>query len=179
MRSLLLLMATTAAPAFAAVNPLPDDFNALFATTCMQYYYAQDTLRDQMKSHGLEVLPPDQAGVFLGGKEGTAWIFVAPSTRYVISLSKSSVCSVFAQRGNPDQIQAGFQKLVGTAPAPLVAQAPDTAGLGPNNDLAKTVARSWARPADKEELLFVLTTSSSEEVTAQAMASMARVERDR
>jgi hypothetical protein len=179
MRSLLLLMATTAAPAFAALNPLPGDFNALFATTCMQYYYAQDTLRDQMKSHGLEVLPPDQAGVFLGGKEGTAWIFVAPSTRYVISLSKSSVCSVFAQRGNPDQIQAGFQKLVGTAPAPLVAQAPDTAGLGPNNDLAKTVARSWARPADKEELLFVLTTSSSEEVTAQAMASMARVKRDR
>lgn len=96
-----------------------------------------------------------------------------------MSLGKNSVCSVFAQRGNPDQIQAGFLKLVGTAPAPLVAQAPDTAGLGPNNDLAKTVAHSWARPADKEELLFVLTTSSSEEVTAQAMASMARVKKDR
>lgn len=177
MPSLLLLMATAVAPAFAAESPLPDDFNALFATTCMQYYYAQDALRDRMKSQGLEVLPPDQAGFFLSGKEGTAWIFVAPSTRYVISLSKNSTCSVFAQRGNPEQIQAGFLELVGTAPAPLVIQAPDTAELGPNSDLAKTVARSWARPADKEELLFVLTTSSSEEVTAQAMASMARVKR--
>lgn len=177
MRSLLLLMAPTVAPAFAAENPLPDDVNALFATTCMQYYYSQDALHDRMEIQGLEVLPPDQAGFFLSGKEGTAWIFVAPSTRYVISLSKNSICSVFAQRGNPEQIQAGFLKLVGTAPAPLVAQLPDTAELGPNNDLAKTVARSWARPKDKEELLFVLTTSSSEEVTAQAMASMARVKR--
>jgi len=172
-------MATTLAPAFAAENPLPDDFNALFATTCMQYYYAQDALRDQMKSHELEVLPPDQAGLFLGGKEGATWIFVAPSTRYVITLSKNSVCSVFAQHGNPEQIQAGFLKLVGTAPAPLVDQAPDPAGLGPGNELAKTVAPSWPRPADKEELLFVLTTSLSEEVTVQAMASMTRVKKDR
>ncbi|MGH8425291.1 MAG: NMCC_0638 family (lipo)protein, partial [Pseudomonas fluorescens] len=150
MRSLLLLMATSAAPAFAAESALPDDFNALFASTCMQYYYSQDTLRDQLERQGLEILPPDQAEFFLSGNEGTAWLFVAPSTRYVVSLSNDSTCSVFAQRGDPEQIQAGFLGLVGTAPPPLVAQVPDTARLGPNNDRTKTVARSWARPTDNE-----------------------------
>ncbi|MET4574840.1 lipid-binding SYLF domain-containing protein [Stenotrophomonas rhizophila] len=77
MRILLLLMAATVAPAFTAESPLPDDFNALFAATCMQHYYAQDTMRDQMKSQGLEVLPPDQAGFVLSGKEGTACLFPA------------------------------------------------------------------------------------------------------
>lgn len=38
MRILLLLMAATVAPAFTAESPLPDDFNALFAATCMQHY---------------------------------------------------------------------------------------------------------------------------------------------
>ncbi|WNH48944.1 hypothetical protein PDM28_01010 [Stenotrophomonas aracearum] len=46
-----------------------------------------------------------------------------------------------------------------------------------NNEHARTIARFWSRPKDKEELLFVLTTSSSDTARAQAMASMALVDK--
>lgn len=177
MRKLMLLMALTAAPAFAAERDVPDDFNILFATACMQYFHSQDKLPDEMDRQGLERLPPEQATSFLSGGEGTAWLKEAPGTRYVVSLSKGSICTVFAQRANPERIQSGFLDLVGAAPPPLVAESPDTAMLGPNNEHARTIARSWSRPKDKEELLFVLTTSSSDTARAQAMASMARVKK--
>lgn len=177
MRKLMLLMALTVAPAFGAERDVPDDFNILFATACMQYFYSQDKLPDEMERQGLELLPPEKATTFLSGGEGTAWHMEAPNNRYVVSLSKGSICTVFAQRANPERIQSGFLDLVGAAPPPLVAEAPDTAMLGPNNEHAKTIARSWSRPKDKEELLFVLTTSSSDTARAQAMASMARVKK--
>lgn len=177
MRSLLLLIAVTVSPASASESALPDDFNALFAVTCMQHFHSQEKLRDQLDKRGLERLPPDQAGFFLGGTEGTAWLILAPSTRYVVSLRKDSICSVFAHRADPKSIQSGFVGLVGTAPTPLAVTNLDDAKLGPNNDHATTIARSWARPGDKEELMFMLTTSSSGKATAQAMASMAVVKR--
>ena len=65
--------------------------------------------------------------------------------------------------------------MVGTAPEPLVAEAQDAAALGPKDSHARTVAYSWSRPEDKDELLFVLTTSDSAEATAQAMVSMSLV----
>jgi len=48
-------------------------------------------------------------------------------------------------------------------------------GLAPNDTHTRTMAYTWSRPEDKDELLFVLTTSDSRDATAQAMISMSLV----
>jgi hypothetical protein len=141
----------------------------------MKHFYSQDNLRKAMIDLGAPEAPPEKAEFFLGNKPGKAWFVVAPSTAYVVALRDDTVCAVYAQRANPDAVHAGFSALVGTAPEPLVAAAQDATELGPNDAHTRTNAYSWSRPEDKDELLFVLTTSDSSGATAQAMASMSLV----
>lgn len=162
-------------PALAAAFPPPDSINDLFAGTCMKHFYSQDNLRKAMSDIGAPEAPPEKAEFFLGGNPGKAWFVMAPSTAYVVALRDDTVCAVFAQRANSDQVHAGFSALVGTAPEPLVAAVKEANGLGPKDVHTRTMAYSWARPEDKDELLFVLTTSDSSDATAQAMLSMSLV----
>lgn len=171
MRKLLAIAALL--PALAAASPASDGINDLFAGTCMKHFYSQDNLRKAM-SDALEA-PVEKAEFFLGGNPGKAWFVVAPSTAYVVALRDDTVCAVFAQHANPDQVRAGFLALVATAPEPLVAEAQNATGLGPNDAHTRTTAYSWSRPEDKDELLFVLTTSDRNDATAQAMVSMSLV----
>jgi len=174
MRSLLATAAILPALATAA-SPPPDNLNDLFAGTCMKYFYSQNDLREAM-SNSPEV-PPEKAEFFLDKAAGKAWFVMAPSTTYVVALRDDTVCAVFAQRANSESTRAGFSALVGTAPEPFVAAAVEPGTLGPNNEYTRTMAYSWFRPQDTSELLFVLTTSDSNEATAQAMASMSLVDR--
>lgn len=128
-----------------------------------------------MSDIGAPEAPPEKAEFFLGGKPGKAWFVVAPSTAYVVALRDDTVCVVFAQRADPTQVHAGFSALVSTALEPLVAAAQDATGLGPNDSHTRTTAYTWSRPKDKDELLFVLTTSDRSDATAQAMVSMSLV----
>ena len=169
------LVTTALLPALAVASPPPDSINDLFAGTCMKHFHSQDNLRKAMGDIGAPEAPPEKAEFFLGGNPGKAWFVIAPSTAYVVALRDDTVCAVFAQRANPDQVHAGFSALVGTAPEPLVAAAQDATDLGPNEPHIRTTAYSWSRPEDKDELLFVLTTSDSSDATAQAMASMSLV----
>ena len=170
------LVATAAlVPALAAASPPPDSLNDLFAGTCMKHFYSQDDLRAAMTNLGAPEAPPEKAEFFLGGNPGRAWFVIAPSTAYVVALRDDTVCAVFAQRADSDQVRAGFSALVSEAPAPLMAAVQDATALGPNDAHTRTMAYSWSRPEDKNELLFVLTTSNNSEATAQAMASMSLV----
>ena len=178
MRHLILLSLLATSSALSAEPSTPDTFNAIFASTCMQNYYSQDKLRENMKKEGFETLAGDQAEFFLGGSSGTAWIIVTSGTRYVVSLRSDSVCSVFAQQADQKRTQSGFADLVQSAPSPLIAKMASATGLGPNTDETKTIAYTWSRPADASELLFVLTTSTSSKATAQAMASMSVVKKE-
>ncbi|MDH5829085.1 hypothetical protein QFW80_00910 [Luteimonas sp. M1R5S18] len=141
----------------------------------MKHFYSQDNLRKAMGDIGASEAPPEKAEFFLGGNPGKAWFVIAPPTAYVVALRDDTVCAVFAQRADPDQAHAGFSALVGTAPEPLVAAVQDPAGLRPNDAHTRTMAYSWSRSEDKDELLFVLTTSDKSDATAQAMASMSLV----
>ncbi len=170
------LLATAAfLPALAAPSSPPDSVNDLFASTCMKHFYSQDNLRKAMSDLGAPEAPPEKAEFFHGGKPGRAWFVIAPTTAYVVALRDDTVCAVFVQRANSDQVRAGFAALVGTAPEPLVAAEQDAARLGPNDAHTRTMAYSWSRTEDKDELLFVLTTSDSSDATAQAMLSMSLV----
>lgn len=175
MRALLVIAGLL--PALTVASPPPDSINDLFAGTCMKHFYSQDNLRKQMMEIGAPEAPPEKAEFFLGGNPGQAWFVIAPSTAYVVALRDDSVCAVFARRANSDQVHTGFVALVGTAPGPLIAVAQDATELGPNDAHTRTSAYSWARAEDKDELLFVLTTSDSSEATAQAMVSMSLVDK--
>lgn len=168
---------TTAAllPVLATASPPPDSINDLFAGTCMKHFYSQDDLRKAMADMRAPEAPPEKAEFFLGGKPGKAWFVLAPSTAYVVALREDTLCAVFAQRADSNRVQHGFAALVGKAPEPLMSTAQSPAGLGPNDARTHTVTYAWSRPQDKDELLFVLTTSDSDEATAQAMISMALV----
>ncbi len=162
-------------PSLAVASPPPDSIGDLFAGTCMKYFYSQDNLRNLMGEIGAPEAPPEKAEFFLGGKPGKAWFVIAPSTTYVVALRDDMLCAVFAQRANSDQVRKGFSALVGEAPSPLVARFQDATPIGPNDAYTHTMAYSWSRPEDKDQLLFVLTTSEKSEATAQAMISMSLV----
>src|SRR5690606_30131835 len=117
------LATATLLPALAAASPPLDSISDLFAGACMKHFYSQDNLRKLMSDMDAPVAPPEKAEFFLGGNPGKAWFVIAPSTTYVVALRDDTVCAVFAQRADPDQVRAGFSALVGTAPEPLVASA--------------------------------------------------------
>ena len=162
-------------PALAGASTPSDSITDLFSGACMKHFYSQDNLRQAMSDIGAPEAPPEKAEFFLGGNPGKAWFVVAPSTAYVVALRDDTVCAVFAQRADPNQVRAGFTALVSKAPEPLVAAAQEATGLGPNDANTLTTAYTWSRIEDKEELLFVLTTSDSSDATAQAMISMSLV----
>lgn len=164
-------LAAALLPALAAASPPPVSISNLFADTCMKHFYSQDKLR-QLMGVGAPEAPREKAAFFLGGAPGKAWFAVSPSGAYVVALRDDTICAVFAQRADADHVRSGFSDLVSTAPEPLVAAVLDSTGLGPNDAHSRTMAYSWSRPEDKDELLFVLTTSDSSNATAQAMVSM-------
>lgn len=166
-------LALLAPPTVLATEAVPDDFNMLFANTCMKYFYAQDGLKKAMAEQRAGVLDGEQAEFFLGGQPGTAWIITISGDKYVVSLRDDSLCAVFAQRADSEAVQRGFGALVDSAPEPLTAKRLDDPALGPNTASARTIAFSWGREQDDSELVFTLTTSDDVSATAQAMASMA------
>ena len=156
---------------FAAQPQQQEAFTTLFATTCMQYFYAPEKLRAEMTSQSAAVLQGRPSQFFLGDKPGTAWSVQLPAGKYVVSWRDDGVCSVFAQRAHVADVHSNFIALVAVAPEPLVASPRETDG--PSTETLKTISYAWHRPNDKTELLFTLTTSSEATPNVQAMASMA------
>lgn len=156
--------------AFAAEQPQAEAFTTLFATTCMQHFYAPEKLQAEMTSRNTPVLQGESSTFFLGGKPGTAWSVRLPSGMYVVSWREDGVCTVFAQRAPVADVHSNFIALVASAPEPLVASPRDTDA--PNTEALTSVSYAWHRPEDRTELLFTLTTSIEAAPTVQAMASM-------
>jgi hypothetical protein len=86
---------------------LPDDFNALFAMTCMKYFYSQGDLRKTMAERNAEVPSGEQAEYFLGGQPGGDLGHYCSEYKYVVSLRDDTLCAVFARRAISDAVQRG------------------------------------------------------------------------
>lgn len=152
----------------------PGKFAVLFATTCMQHYYAPQQLKADMSARG-PALEGDAAKSILGGQAGTAWAIQDSGDRFIVAWRNDGICAVYAQRAPAAETQSDFAALVATAPEPLVATPRET--QGPNTGTTRTVSYAWHRPADKAELLFTLTTSTDADAKIQAMASMGLVKK--
>ncbi|HET7332242.1 NMCC_0638 family (lipo)protein [Dyella sp.] len=159
-------------PARPARSNDSDSFTALFAITCMKYFYSHDQLRAQMASSNVPTIPQDRAASFLGGAHGTAWLVLQDGQRYVVVLRDDDICGVYAEHAAVDVVQKNFVALVGEAPAPLTAVKLDGAVSGPDSGALHTIAYGWSRPQDDSQLTFTLTTSTTG-VPVQAMATLA------
>ncbi len=159
-------------------EPGIDAFSVLFATTCMQHYYARDALQATVATLGGQEVPVENASFFLAGTGGSAWILMTEEGRFVVSLREDGTCAVFAQHADPDITKAAFVPLVSTTHPPLLAE-PRTLPSTPNSKHTSTLAYAWFRPEDDSELLFVLTTSSDPNATVQALATMSLMARKR
>jgi len=157
------------APA-TAPEATPDSFVTLFSITCMKYYNAQEQLRAAMKKSGSEELSGDAARFFLSGKPGNAWTVPIENQRYVVTLRSDGICTAFAQKAEIETVQKDFTRLVSRATPP--AEARLLAG-GPGGAAVHTITYAWSRPADTEQLVFTLTTSTNPTAPVQAMATMA------
>lgn len=169
-RLFLLACLTLPLPTLAQPTAAPDDFNMLFASTCMKHFHTPDALREAMAASDTEELIGEQARFFLGGASGRAWILSGPRGMFVVSLRDDAICAVFAQKADPAVVRAGFEALVQAAPAPLASRRVEDPEM---QDHAETVTYAWSRPEDEVDLVFMLTTSTDPDVSAQAMASMA------
>jgi hypothetical protein len=170
MRRLIAFLAIAIVQTFAAEAALPDDFNEIFTRTCIKHFNSRDQLQKAMQEHGAEQISPIPARAFLAGGQGTAWLIVAPSTRYVVAHRDDDMCLVFARGADQERVQSKFSSLVKAAPRPMIAKSEDPTDFAPEANHTRTTAYSWSRPADKDRLLFVLTTTSKTDVTSQAIA---------
>lgn len=91
-----------------------DAFTELFARTCMQHFYSQDKLRQEMAQH--PALAGEQAAFFLGGTDGAAWQVERSGAKFVVSVREDGLCAVFAQRAQASEVQRNFSAIVGRSP---------------------------------------------------------------
>ncbi len=154
----------------AAPEAVPDAFVTLFSTTCMKYYNAQEQLRAAMKKSGTEELPGEAGRFFLSGKPGNAWTVPIENQRYIVTLRSDGICTVFAKQAKIETVQRDFTRLVSRATPPVEAR---LLPGGPSGAAVHTITYAWSRPADVEQLVFTLTTSTNPTAAVQAMATMA------
>jgi hypothetical protein len=154
-------------------------FASLYASLCMKNVNDVGALRTTLIGKGLPKFPPQQAALFLRGNEGDAWPvpFEGTMGNFVVALfSGKNFCAVYARRATQADVERQFIQLVGTAPAPLVAEVKQdtTADTGPNGK-THTISYTWSLPQANRKLLFTLTTANAEDAQIQAMASAATI----
>ena len=154
----------------AAAEAVADSFVTLFSITCMKYYNAEEQMRAAMKKSGSEELSGDAARFFLSGKPGNAWTVPIENQRYVVALRSDGICTAFAQKADIETVQKDFTRLVSKATSPVEAR---LLPGGPAGAAVHTITYAWSRPADAEQLVFTLTTSTNPTAPVQAMATMA------
>ncbi|MEO8308697.1 MAG: hypothetical protein ABI616_11735 [Pseudomonadota bacterium] len=154
----------------AAQDAGPDSFVALYSTTCMKYYNSAEKLRATMKEGGMTELTGAGSAFFLARQTGIAWRVPIEGESYVVALRQDGICTVFAEHAAIETVRKDFTKLVSKATPPV--QAVSLPG-GPSGTAVQTITYAWTRPADDEQLVFTLTTTTDPKAPTQAMATVA------
>lgn len=164
-----------AAPARAAEpDPKAAFFTNTFLSLCMRHLNDLEVLRaDLLKK--FPAFPPEQASQFLNGRPGDAWPIMSSLGQFVIALPKERpLCSVYARRAPQEDVEALFNKLVSSAPEPLVVEKrTDDRQPTPTSGEVHRLAYVWAAPSAPRKMMFALTTSTKEDAPMQALATAA------
>lgn len=177
--------AVLAIPAFsfagqaAAADDSTDHFAKTYSGFCMKHVNNPDALRTQLIASKLPKLPPEQATHFLSGQEGDAWPvpYQGQLGNFVLALpAGKNMCALYMRRANQAEVEREFIKLVGKAPASLVAEKrTDKYAETPGNGETHTISYTWSLPQASRKMVFTLTTASSEKAQLHVLASSAMV----
>ena len=156
-------------------NNEADYFSNMYLSLCMNNVNNVETLRKQLMEKKLPELPHDQANYFLFGVDGDAWPipYQEKLGNFVLSLpAGKNICGLFMRKGNSNEVEANFIKLVSNAPKPLrsvlkLDEMKDSATNGKTHTLSYT----WSMPDAAKKMLFTLTTANSPTAEIQAFAS--------
>jgi len=156
-------------------NNEADYFSNIYLSLCMKNINNFEALRNQLLGKKLPELPFDQAKYFLFGGGGDAWPipYQEKLGNFVLSLpTGKNMCGVFMRKGNPNEVEANFIKLVSNAPKPLNSILKlDENKESATNGKTHTLSYAWSVPDATKKMLFTLTTVSSPTADIQAWAS--------
>ncbi len=165
-------------PHLEAIDKTADAFVSLFNGTCVKFYGSPDKLQADLVSRKLPLVDDAHRAPFLHEEDGQAWSLSNEKGEFVVALRKSGGCSVFARRAKEVDVQLMFATLVQRiqvpdAPMLKVADKRDDSSLGQTHYVAYAQQRKTPGPYAR----FGLTTTSSEQVAIQAVATVSTAQK--
>jgi hypothetical protein len=150
-------------------------FANIYASLCLEHLNNLGALREKLQS--MPRLPPEKATHFLAGKAGDAWPVPDQHGTFVLALAADDdFCAVYGRKADTRFAKQQFAKLVGTAPAPLVAEEMASKLTETSaNGTTQTASYEWSAPGARRKLLFMLTTAPSKMAQVQVMGSASLV----
>jgi hypothetical protein len=91
-----LLAAALLRPMAAVAGAAEDDAYGAFEFFCIENIYKLEKFRDLLPPVGFVAVPADQAGPFLNGHAGSAWMGKTANTRLVLAESEDKACTLIA-----------------------------------------------------------------------------------
>ena len=169
--SLVIVSACYADDAEKQANSL---FN-IYESICLKYVNNMDVARKKLQP--LPALPPEKAAHFLAGQAGTVWPVPDQHGKFVLAIQeKKNFCAVYARRVDAKLVERKFTNMFNKAPAPLTsALLEDKRTTNANNVPTHTRSYAWSVSGAKRKMLFMLTTSTSENAPLQGMLSAATI----
>jgi hypothetical protein len=150
-------------------------FANLYLGSCMKNIHNFEVLPTQLITNNLPKFPSEQAAHFLNGLKGDAWPVPHQGQlgNFVLSLPAGiPFCEVYVRRANQADVERQFIKLVGNAPAPLVAELKiDQQAETVPNGKTHTLSYTWSVPHASRKMMFTLPTANSENAQLQVSAS--------
>ncbi len=165
-------------PTMEPIDNTADAFVSLFNGTCVKYYGSPDKLQGDLESRKVPLVDEAHRSPFLHEQPGEAWSLSNEKGDFVIALRKTGSCSVFARRAKDVDVQLLFASLVQRiqvpgAPMEKIADKRDSSAAGETH----YVAYAQQRPTPGPYARFSLTTTPSEKVAIQAVATVSTAEK--
>ncbi|MCH1783163.1 NMCC_0638 family (lipo)protein [Psychrobacter glaciei] len=152
-----------------------ETFQAIYASTCMQYLLKLDELRDKLKD--LPQLTDVQAKQFLKGHSGSAWPVPDDHGTFVLTLlEEKNMCAVYANKANSQVVEKQFSNMFASAPSPLTSNERDNSKQTTISGERTTLSYEWAQQGAQRKMLFMLTTDSSADADVQALFTASMIQ---
>ncbi|MEI8296554.1 MAG: hypothetical protein WCH32_00905 [Pseudomonadota bacterium] len=155
------------------MDKVSEAFVSLFSATCVKYYQSPAKLVDDLTAKELPLLDAQHSGPYLHDGAGKAWLASDGHGEFVVALTETGVCSVFARHAKELDVRLMFITLVTAikvpdAPMVRVADKRNDTPQGSTHYVAYAQQRQTPGPFAR----FGLTTTSSEKAAFQALATL-------
>ena len=145
-----------------------ETFQAIYASTCMQYLLKLDELRGNLKA--LPKFPTAQASQILAGETGSAWPVPADTGSYILAIpDNKNLCAIYAKELDAQLANQQFTEVYSKPPSPFIATQIDNTTKPVGGGVKTTLSYSWSAPDTQRKMLFMLTIDDSATTDVKAM----------